>query len=100
MARANRVGAAPHDASGGFSVSLCQEKADTDESTRVAREWIAKNAGNKGVSAPTVTEGTVILQLKWTGFQLGHCRKGRGLAHQSSDWGPQTKCSYCVIDRR
>lgn len=51
-------------AGGGFSVSVCQDKAGTDESIRVAREWIAKNAGNTGVSAPTVTEGAVILQLK------------------------------------
>ena len=51
-------------AGGGFSVSVCQDKAGTDESIRVAREWIAKNAGNAGTSAPTVTEGTVILQLK------------------------------------
>ena len=51
-------------AGGGFSVSVCQDKAGTDESIRVAREWIAKNAGNADTSAPTVTEGTVILQLK------------------------------------
>jgi hypothetical protein len=31
-------------ASGGFSVSVFQDKAGTDESVRVAREWIAKNA--------------------------------------------------------
>ncbi|MGH7247825.1 MAG: hypothetical protein ACREH9_06945, partial [Pseudomonadota bacterium] len=51
-------------AGGGFSVSVFQDKAGTDESVRIAREWIAKNAGNIGASAPTVTEGTVILQLK------------------------------------
>ena len=33
-------------ASGGFSVSVFQDKAGTDESVRVAREWIAKNAAN------------------------------------------------------
>ena len=47
---------------GGFSVTVCQDKAGTDESLRVAKEWIAKNAGNTG--APKVSEGSVILQLK------------------------------------
>jgi hypothetical protein len=49
---------------GGFSVSVYQNKSGVDESMRVARDWIAKNAGNTGVAAPTVSEGTVILQLK------------------------------------
>ncbi len=48
----------------GFSVSVFQDKAGTEESVRVAREWIAKNAGNTGAAAPTISEGTVILQLK------------------------------------
>ena len=51
-------------AGGGFSVSVFQDKAGTEESVRVAREWIAKNAGNTGAAAPTISEGTVILQLK------------------------------------
>jgi hypothetical protein len=51
-------------ADGGFSVSIFQDKAGTDESIRVARDWIAKNAGSTGVSAPSVAEGTVLLQLK------------------------------------
>jgi hypothetical protein len=51
-------------ANGGFSVTVCQDKAGTDESMRVARDWIAKNAGNTGVASPTISEGTVMLQLK------------------------------------
>jgi hypothetical protein len=51
-------------ASGGFSVSVCQDKAGTDESIKVARDWVAKNAGSTGVAAPSVSEGTVILQTK------------------------------------
>ena len=51
-------------AGGGFSVSVCQDKAGTEESTRVAGEWVAKNAGKISASAPIVTEGTVILQSK------------------------------------
>ena len=49
---------------GGFSVTVCQDKAGTDESVRVARDWIAKNAGKTGAAAPTVSEGTVTLHLK------------------------------------
>jgi hypothetical protein len=50
-------------ADGGFSVSVYQDKAGTDESMRVAREWIQKNAANTGAGAPTIVEGTSILQL-------------------------------------
>jgi len=49
---------------GGFSVSVYENKAGTDESIRVARDWISKNAGKTGGAAPTISEGTVILQLK------------------------------------
>lgn len=51
-------------ADGGVSVTVCEEKAGTDESNRIAREWIGKNASDLGVSPPTVVEGSVILQLK------------------------------------
>ena len=30
----------------------------------MAQEWVAKNAGATGAAAPTIAEGTVILQLK------------------------------------
>jgi hypothetical protein len=49
---------------GGFSVSVYEDKAGADESSRVAREWIAKNASKIGVARPTILEGTVIVQLK------------------------------------
>ena len=48
---------------GGFSVSVFNDKAGTDESIRVARDWVAKNAANTGVSPPNISEGTVILQV-------------------------------------
>ena len=41
-------------ASGDFSVSVFQDKAGTDESVRVAREWIAKNAARGFVVAPAL----------------------------------------------
>ena len=51
-------------ADGGASVTVCEDKAGTDESMRVAREWISKNASNTGASPPTVAEGSCILHLK------------------------------------
>ena len=49
---------------GGFSVTVCQDKAGTDESVQAARDWIAKNAANTGAAAPKVSEGPVVLQMK------------------------------------
>jgi hypothetical protein len=49
---------------GGVSVTVCEDKAGTDESSRIAKEWIAKNASDLGVSPPAIVEGSVILQLK------------------------------------
>ena len=49
---------------GGFTVSVYQDKAGVDESVRVARDWIQKNASHTGATPPIVTEGTVILHLK------------------------------------
>ena len=46
---------------GGCSVTVCQDKMGVDESAKVAKEWIAKNGGNTGVSAPTISEGSVIV---------------------------------------
>ena len=47
---------------GGLSVTVCQDKAGTDESVQVAREWLAKNAGKTGVGTPKISEGLVIMQ--------------------------------------
>ncbi len=51
-------------ADGGFSVTVCNDKAGTDESLEKARDWIAKNAAGTGVAAPKVSEGSVVLHLK------------------------------------
>ncbi len=48
---------------GGVTVTICQDKAGTDESMRVARDWIQKNAEDLGVSPPSVSEGWVVLHL-------------------------------------
>ena len=49
---------------GGVSVTVCKDKAGADESLKVARDWIQKNASNIGASPPTVMEGSVIVQIQ------------------------------------
>ncbi len=48
-------------ADGGVTVTVCKNKAGTDESLMVARDWIGKNASNLGTSPPTVSEGSVVI---------------------------------------
>ena len=49
------------DGEGGMSMTVCQDKAGVEESVRVAKEWIAKNAANIGADAPKVSVGSVII---------------------------------------
>ncbi len=49
---------------GGISVTVCKDKTGTDESLKIAREWIQKNASNIHASPPAVMEGSVIVQIK------------------------------------
>lgn len=51
-------------ADGATTVTVCQDKAGTDESSRLAREWVGKNASDLGVGPPAVVEGSVVLHLK------------------------------------
>lgn len=51
-------------ADGGVSVTVCSDKAGTDESLQKARDWIRANASDTGVGAPAVLEGAIVLQLK------------------------------------
>jgi restriction endonuclease Mrr len=48
---------------GGFSVTVCQDKAGIDESVQRAKDWVAKNAGSTGVATPEMTEGSVFVHL-------------------------------------
>jgi hypothetical protein len=50
-------------AEGGMSVTVCKDKAGTDESTRVAKEWIQEHASELGSKLPTVEVGSVIVQI-------------------------------------
>jgi hypothetical protein len=48
---------------GGLSLTVCQDKAGTEESVRVAKEWLSKNAANISFDAPKVSTGTVIVHV-------------------------------------
>lgn len=47
---------------GGSTVTVCQDKAGTDESSRRAADWVKDNVGTT-VDPPAITEGSTILQF-------------------------------------
>ncbi len=47
---------------GGVTVTVCQDKAGTDESVQVARDWIQQNAADLSADPPAISEGPVIIQ--------------------------------------
>jgi hypothetical protein len=51
-------------ADGCYSISVCQDKAGTEESVQKAKDWIRQNASSTGVGAPKVAEGSVLVHLK------------------------------------
>ncbi|MDQ6738874.1 MAG: hypothetical protein M3021_00490, partial [Actinomycetota bacterium] len=48
--------AAFHSGGGGMTVTVCQDKAGTDESSRRAAEWVKENVSTT-IDPPTITEG-------------------------------------------
>ena len=48
---------------GGTTVTVCQEKAGTDESSKRAAEWIKESASGTSASPPEITEGSTVLQF-------------------------------------
>ena len=48
---------------GGVTVTVCQDKAGTDQSLQIARDWIQQNASDLSTNPPAVSEGSVVLQL-------------------------------------
>ncbi len=49
---------------GGMSITVCQDKAGADESVKVAREWIKKNAADVPAYPPAIMEGQVLVQIR------------------------------------
>ena len=47
---------------GGMTVTICDDKAGTDESSRRAAEWVTENI-SATADPPTMTEGHTVLQF-------------------------------------
>ena len=47
---------------GGATVTVCQDKDGTDESSRRAADWVKENVGSP-VAAPSITEGDASLEF-------------------------------------
>jgi hypothetical protein len=47
---------------GGMTVTVCQDKAGTDESSRRAAEWVKENISTT-TNPPVITEGSTVLQF-------------------------------------
>ena len=47
---------------GGVTVTVCEDKAGTDESSRRAAEWVKDNVSGT-VDPPAITEGDTVLQF-------------------------------------
>jgi hypothetical protein len=47
---------------GGVTVTVCEDKAGTDESSRRAAQWVKDNV-SATANPPTITEGDTVLQF-------------------------------------
>ncbi len=50
-------------ANGCYSVTVCKDKAGTDRSMEVARDWLKANAGQLGLAPPVVAEGKAVIHM-------------------------------------
>jgi len=46
---------------GGMTVTICQDKAGTDESSRRAAKWVKENVSTLGSPPVVITEGSTVL---------------------------------------
>jgi hypothetical protein len=54
--------AALRSGDGGMTVTLCEDKAGTDESSQRAAGWVKENV-TEAISAPEITEGSTVLRF-------------------------------------
>jgi len=54
--------AAVRSGEGGVTVTVCEDKAGTDESSRRAAQWVRENISSTAVP-PSITEGATVLQF-------------------------------------
>jgi hypothetical protein len=57
---------------GCITVTVCNDKAGTDRSLAVAKDWLKANAGQTGAGAPKVAEGKVVAHLGATASVGAH----------------------------
>ena len=48
---------------GGVTVTVCQDKTGTDESSRRAAEWVKENVSSMA-NPPVITEGSTVVHFK------------------------------------
>jgi hypothetical protein len=48
---------------GGMAVTVCQDKAGSEKSTQIAKEWIQQHASEIGSKLPDVDAGSVLVQI-------------------------------------
>lgn len=51
-------------AEGLLTITVCKDKAGTDKSLSLAKDWLKANAAHLGISAPVVAEGKVAVHLR------------------------------------
>jgi hypothetical protein len=54
--------AAVRSGDGGVTVTVCEDKAGTDESSRRAAAWVKENVGTT-VDPPTISDGDTVVQF-------------------------------------
>ena len=54
--------AAVRSGDGGVTVTVCEDKTGTDESSRRAAEWVKENI-SATANPPAITEGNTVLQF-------------------------------------
>jgi len=54
--------AAVRSGDGGVAVTVCEDKAGADESSRLAADWVKENV-SATVDRPTITEGDAVLHF-------------------------------------
>ena len=51
------------EAGGGATVTVCEDKAGTDESSKRAAAFVAERSGGKTIDPPSITQGDTVLHF-------------------------------------
>ncbi|MBV9323605.1 MAG: hypothetical protein JO352_07475 [Chloroflexi bacterium] len=58
-----RIWGLTRTATGAFTLTVCDDKAGTDETVRRAAGWIKTNLPDANIPAPTVIDGEAVLRI-------------------------------------